>query len=109
MKTLKAGTITGPEARGGASLIADEDGAITVELTDLWIAPGAPDVRLYVSQHADPDLVDLAVDLGPLPDGKSQFSVPLPESLDPNAVQLLIVYCKVYSVHFGSARFAATQ
>ena len=109
MRTLKTGTITGHEARGRVSLIASDDRTITVELTDLWVAPGAPDVRLYVSTHLDLQAVDSAIDLGPLPDGRSQYSVPLPKNVDPDEVRSLIVYCTVYSVHFGGAHLATAH
>ena len=47
-RTIATGTIRGPEAGGEAQLIRTAKGD-TLALKDYWIAPGAPDVHVYLS------------------------------------------------------------
>ncbi|MGI9595655.1 MAG: hypothetical protein ACR2QK_05825, partial [Acidimicrobiales bacterium] len=64
---LATATIDGPEARGEAQLLQAPDGTVTVELDQFWVAPGAPDVRLFISPDPAGDVDDDASDLGPVP------------------------------------------
>ena len=98
---LATATIDGHEARGRARLVQADDGAVTVDLVDLWVAPGAPDVRLYVSPDRTGKVDRSATDLGAVPSGTPTLSVPLPTEVDPASLGSIIVYCKVYSVLFG--------
>jgi hypothetical protein len=98
---LATATIDGHEARGRAQLRQAGDGSVTVELTGLWVAPGAPDVRLFVSPDQTGSVDRTATDLGPVPTGQPTFRVPLPTEVDPVSLGSIIVYCKVYSVLFG--------
>ena len=70
MAILASATIDGDETTGRAKLVEADDGAVTLELHDLDIAPGAPDARLYVSTSAEHGFDDSAVELGPVPDGE---------------------------------------
>lgn len=101
MTLLATATIDGHEARGRAQLLQADDGTVTVDLADLWVAPGAPDVRLYVSPDRSGNVDRAATDLGPVPFGEAALSVPLPAEVDPASLASIIVYCKVYSVLFG--------
>ena len=107
MPVVSQGTISGPEARGRATLVTNDTGATTIMLSELWIAPGAPDVRLFVTSRAGTVMDENAVDLGPIPDGVASHEVRLPDGLEPSQVATVIVYCKVYSVLFGSASMSA--
>ena len=103
MSIVLQGTVAGHEARGRAAIATDDEGASTLTLTDLWVAPGAPDVRLYVTARGDAVVDDAAVDLGPIEDGATAHEVRLPAGVDVAQLSSVIVYCKVFSVLFGSA------
>jgi hypothetical protein len=49
MTVLATAAIDGDETTGRDELARGGDGAITLELHDLDLAPGTPDARLYVS------------------------------------------------------------
>ena len=99
MKTLAQGTIEGPEANGAASLVHMGD-EIKLVLKDYWIAPGAPDVRVYLSPHTSGS-VESAVDLGPIHqhEGSIEFLVSQDTFLE--SIKSVVIFCKVYSVTFG--------
>ena len=101
MTVLAAAVIDGPEARGQAELVQAADGTVTVEIAEFWVAPGAPDVRLFVSPNPNGTVDETAIDLGPVPEQQTTLSYSLPTNADPNALASIIVYCKVYSVLFG--------
>ena len=102
MTLVSRATITGPEARGDARVTVDDTGEATLTLEDLWVAPGAPDVRLYVTRRGDGAIDETAIDLGHMADGLTRHEAQLPADLDPAELSFVIVYCKVFSVHFGS-------
>jgi hypothetical protein len=106
---LAVATIDGPEARGHAELVKAADGTVTVEIVDFWVAPGAPDVRLFVSPNPTGTVDETAIDLGPVPNQQATLSYPLPPNANPNALESIIVYCTVYSVLFGAGTLAAHQ
>ena len=103
MTTLATGTISGHEARGAVELVRADDGTVTVEIEDLWVAPGAPDVRLYLSPRADGHMAETAVDLGRVPDHETGLSRRVPAELDPDRIRSIIVFCTAFSVYFGTA------
>ena len=107
MTTISSGAISGPEARGAASIEVAADGSATVELRDLFVVPGAPDVRLYITTRSDGVLDDAAVDLGHLPDRVDRYTAVIPPGVDPAALAGVIIHCKVYEVRFGSALLEA--
>lgn len=101
MTVLATASISGHEARGQVQLRRAANGAVTVEVDQFWVAPGAPDVRLYVSPDPDGVVDQRAIDLGPVPQRQPTLSWPLPADVDPATLGSIIVYCKVYSVLFG--------
>lgn len=103
MRVLAEGVINGHEARGAVRVVESEDGSRSVELSDLWVAPGAPDVRLYTSPYPDGRIDDSATDLGKVPDAARELHRPLPPNATPPGTQSVVIYCKVYSVEFGHA------
>jgi hypothetical protein len=109
MTVLATATIAGPEARGQAQLIQGDDGTATLEINQLWVAPGAPDVRLYVTPDRAGNVDQTATDLGPVPDQQPTLSRRLPNHLDPAEMVSVIVYCKVYSVRFGHGTFTGQE
>jgi hypothetical protein len=98
---LAVAAIDGPEARGRAELVQAADGTVTVEIAEFWVAPGAPDVRLFISPNPNGTVDAKAIDLGPVPAQQATLSYRLPTSANPTELASIIVYCKVYSVLFG--------
>ena len=108
MTLVSGGVLDGHEARATIAITQHDTGA-QIELTDLWVAPGAPDVRLYVTPRADGEIDGSAIDLGPMPDRQSELVRQLPLGLDPDVVRAVLIYCKVYSVTFGSVVLTSTS
>jgi len=109
MTVLATATIAGPEARGQAQLVQGDDGTATLELNQFWVAPGAPDVRLFVTPDQAGNVDQAATDLGPVPDQQAALSRQLPTNIDPTELMSVVVYCKVYSVRFGYGAFTGQQ
>ena len=102
-EVLAVGDLAGPEARGRVRVLIRDDDR-TVEMSELWVAPGAPDVRLFASAHTDGTVDRTSIDLGAVPyDHGEIVRWELPSSLAPEKVRSIVVYCHVYSVHFGHA------
>ena len=100
---LASGTIAGPEAHGRVRVEAAADGSRTVRVAEFWVAPGAPDVRLYVSPRVDGTMDKSGFELGSVADGESDQSWGFPTHLSRASAASIIVYCHVYSVYFGHA------
>lgn len=101
MKVITSTEISGPEARGKAQVILTESGAYELQLSDFWVAPGAPDVRIVFSQHPTGQIDDTIREVGPLPSGNFDLRLPLEEIDFLPQMKTLIVYCKKFFVHFG--------
>ena len=102
MNTIATGTIDGHEARGEAALVDDGSGRLRLRLSNLWVAPGAPDVRVYLSESEHGRVDDSAIDLGRVPDHTPQLEYALPEGAAPSVARTVIIYCTRFSVTFGS-------
>ncbi|MGI9622033.1 MAG: DM13 domain-containing protein [Acidimicrobiales bacterium] len=102
MELLATGSLSGPEARAAVRII-DADQGPTIELSDLWVAPGAPDVRLFASPHADGTIDTTSTELGLVPYGETVQRWPFPSTLGADQARSVVVYCHIYSVHFGHA------
>ena len=102
MDVLATGLMSGHEARGSVRIIAVDD-ARTVELDDLWVAPGPPDVRLFVRPHRDGTIDSTSTELGLVPDGETALRRPFPEALSAGDARSVVIYCRVFSVLFGHA------
>ena len=108
MSVAATGTITGPEARGSVTVTSSPDGTMTLELANFWVAPGAPDVRLYLSPDEDGSVAN-AIDLGHVPDNETRFSSQLPMEVGADQMRSVVIYCKVFSVLFGHGTLAWSQ
>ncbi len=74
-----------------------------IAISDLWVSPGAPDARLYVSPETGGNFTEAAVELAVLADGQSEGVWDLPQNMDLTKVRSALVYCKMYSVMFGTS------
>lgn len=106
LKILATGTISGHEARGRILLVRAADGTLKIEIQDLWVSPGAPDVRLYLSARADGQMDHSAIDLGHVPPQQALLSRPVPRDIVINDIKSVIIFCKMFAVHFGSGALA---
>lgn len=102
MDVVATGSLAGPEARASVRIVEDGDDRV-IELDDLWVAPGAPDVRLFASPHADGSIDSTSAEIGLVPDGETSHRWPFPAALGADDARSIVVYCHVYSVHFGHA------
>lgn len=101
---IATGIITGPEARGDVTVTRDGDGGVTVRISNVWIAPGAPDVRIYLSSDPEGDLRSgTMTELGKVTELTGELSYDVPAGLEAPDMRSLVVYCSVYSVTFGVA------
>lgn len=107
MTTLATGTIKGHEARGDVTISQDGD-VVTMNVENLWIAPGAPDTRVYISPREDGEVDGKAIELQRPADGTTSWTTTLPATVEVAKMNSIIVYCKIYSVYFGTATLFAT-
>ena len=101
MKVIASAEISGPEARGKAQIIWKEEGQYELQLSQFWVAPGAPDVRVVLSQNANGQIDESMREVGPLPGGNFETSLPFDNIEYLLQMKTIIVYCKKFSVHFG--------
>ena len=100
-KIIASGDFDGHEARGNATITQSEEG-YTLHLKDYWIAPGAPDVRVYLSPDDNGAVeVEGVVDFGQIQQLTGQISYPIPATVSIQTMKSVVIYCKVYSVLFG--------
>lgn len=102
MEVLATGLLSGAEATGSVRIVAVGDDR-TIELLDLWVAPGAPDVRLFASPHPDGTIDTTSTELGLVPYGETVHRWPFPSALVADDARSVVIYCHIYSVHFGHA------
>ena len=98
------------DTRGKASVIALADGRRVLRLTDFATSNG-PDVRIYLV--AAPDVQDNAtvktagfVELGPMKGNIGDQNYDIPATVDLANYRTVTVWCKRFSVNFGSAPLA---
>ena len=73
-------------------------------ISNVWIAPGAPDVRIYLSSDPKGDLRSgTMTELGKVTELTGELSYDVPAVLEDPDMRSLVVYCSVYSVIFGVA------
>ena len=92
------------EAIGQAQLIRLAEGGTVLTLTDFETSPG-PDLRVYLVTGGADDLGDV-VDLGALKGNKGDQQYDVPASADLDRHRTVVVWCRAFSVAFGSARLA---
>ena len=102
MNVVATGTIIGDEASGQVTVSTADTGA-KISIQDLRVPAGAPDARLYVSSDTTGAFSDAATELGILDNEQTEGVWELPTGLDPADIRSVLIYCKQYSVMFGTA------
>lgn len=101
---IATGVITGPEARGAVTIMSRHEDGVAAHIADVWIASGAPDVRIYLSPDRGGDVTAAAtVELGKTSALSGDLEFAVPSAVDVASMGSLVVHCKVYSVTFGVA------
>jgi hypothetical protein len=89
-------------ARGRARLIETAPGSWVLRIEDFSVRNG-PDLYVYLSHKAN-GYARGAVEVGTLKATDGSFNYRLPERTDVEAVRSVVIWCKAFSVEFGSAR-----
>jgi hypothetical protein len=89
------------ETAGKAIVIQLGAGGRVLTLTDFATSPG-PDLRVYLVTGDTDDLGEV-VDLGGLKGNKGDQQYELPTTVDLNRHRTVVVWCRAFSVAFGSA------
>ncbi|MGI9544694.1 MAG: DM13 domain-containing protein [Cyclobacteriaceae bacterium] len=101
MRVIAKANIDGPEARGQAEIIELDSDQLELRLSNFWVAPGAPDVHIVLSQNPQGKIDDTAIDIAPYTYGNTEQTYPVPKGITLQHLKTIIVYCKKYTVHFG--------
>lgn len=86
---------------GGARLIENADGTLTLTLEDFSVQNG-PDLFVYVSSDPNGWNAD-AVNLGALKATDGTFSYQIPPGIDAADIASAVIWCKAFGVLFASA------
>jgi hypothetical protein len=100
------------ETIGNATILSLADGRRILRLTNFSTSNG-PDVRVYLvaaSDVTDDETVKKAgfVELGPMKGNKGDQNYELPATVDLAQYRTVTIWCKRFSVNFGSAPLAAS-
>jgi hypothetical protein len=100
---LARGVFTsGEHTTGGkATLIRLSNGGTVLTLTEFATSPG-PDLRVYLVTGTTDDLGDVA-DLGGLKGNKGNQQYDVPAKTDVGTHRTVVIWCRAFSVPFGSA------
>ena len=100
------------ETTGSATILSLADGRRVLRLTDFSTSNG-PDVRVYLVAAADvtdDETVKTAgfIELGPMKGNKGDQNYEIPATVDLSAYRTVTIWCKRFSVNFGSAPLSTT-
>jgi hypothetical protein len=100
------------ETIGNATILSLPDGRRILRLTNFSTSNG-PDVRVYLvaaSDVTDDETVKQAgfVELGPMKGNKGDQNYDVPADLDLGRYRTVTIWCKRFSVNFGSAPLATS-
>ena len=102
MRIIATTTIEGPEAKGNAAIIVLENTTYQLQLTNFWVAFGAPDVRIVLSEDPNGVISEHNIRfIANLPSGNFNQNFPIEHLDDLNEMKTIIVYCKQFCAHFG--------
>jgi hypothetical protein len=94
--------ISGPEARAKAEIIVKDDSTYLM-LSNIWIAPGAPDVQVALSSNEEGKLDDTLQHIAFLPYEQPTFKFDI-SGLNLFKAKTVIIYCTKFQVHFGHGK-----
>ena len=89
------------ETNGKATVIRLAEGGRVLTLTGFGTSPG-PDLRVYLVSGSMDELGDV-VDLGGLKGNKGDQQYDVPSALDLRSHRTVVIWCRAFSVPFGSA------
>lgn len=92
------------DTTGKATLIRLAEGGRVLTLTDFETDPG-PDLRVYLVT-GDVDDLGGVVDLGGLKGNRGDQQYDVKRSVDAERYRTVVIWCRAFSVAFGSARLA---
>ena len=92
------------ETSGAATVIRLVGGNHVLTLTDFSTSPG-PDLRVYLVTGGPEELGDV-VDLGGLKGNKGNQQYEIPAAVALRSHRTVVVWCRAFSVAFGSARLS---
>lgn len=100
------------ETKGTASIYRQADGSHILRLTDFSTSDG-PDVHVYLVAANDVQQDDVMkeaghIDLGSLKATQGNQNYAIPAKVDPARYHAATIWCKRFSVNFGTAPLAAT-
>ena len=105
MKLIATAKIDGPEAKGNIELY-ELDGVKKVVFTDgFWVAPGAPDVTLALTEDQNGKVLTTNIDIGRYYYNKPNDNIVITPKIDIETHHTFLVYCKKFTAHFGHGRF----
>ncbi len=99
------------QGSGQVTIYRLEDGSHLLRLENFDVTNG-PDLRVYLSQHADPQTVEelnsaTYVDIGKLKGNTGNQNYVLPADVDVDALGSIIIYCQPFHVIFSVAALQA--
>lgn len=92
------------ETSGTARILATADGSRVLTLTGFATDPG-PDLRVYLVPRNGSPAAD-GVDLGGLKGNRGDQEYEVPASLDSAAYGSVVIWCRAFTVAFGSAELS---
>lgn len=110
MNSITTAYIDGPEAKGNVTIIQLNTQEYEIQLTNFWVAVGAPDVRIVFSESPDGIISrETMTFIAELPNGhfSKSFRIPLINNFE--NMKTLIVYCEKFFVHFGHGSLIKTN
>lgn len=83
----------------GTVSVSEENGKRTLVFTN-FRTDGGPDLRIYLAENTS---LRNFIDVSRLTSTNGTFSVDLPANADPSRQRYVLIWCKAFSVLFGSA------
>lgn len=95
------------QGEGSATIYSQADGSYLLRFDDFSVTNG-PDLRVYLTQAANPDKDQVAagLEIQSLKGDKGSQNYLLPEGFDPAKYGSVVIYCKPFGVVFASANLS---
>ena len=100
MEQIATATIDGPDTKGTATLFETELNYV-IQLHDMDIHAGAPDVWAALTANPTGELDDSIEDVAMLGYHNTNFEIAFPKSINPHEKSTVLIYCKLVAVSFG--------